>query len=184
MMDTWMIALIRRAQFRLVRGRQLKPKITERYIIPVETALLNKANMAHENKQLSMRKDYILSAIEHKNPVKIGPKPALSSVSWPPLKVYNNPPIPQNFQEADSEIERLKREIAILEHEADILWKIILRLRGEIRFQVRFWQDGLERGEWKTPSAMKRHLSGLKGALRYMREYYPKDRKVDDESID
>lgn len=90
---------------------------------------------------------------------------AMEAVAWPPIKAYRQQELSKASQNDD---EQLRARIEILVKQNDQLCKIILRLRSEIRFQIRFWNRGLKYGEWESRENVKRRLSTLRGSLEYL----------------
>lgn len=111
-------------------------------------------------------------------------------VNWPPLKTYGQPrqrtteTRQRGTADDTEESDKLRQNAARMYAEIDTLGKIVLRLRAEVKFQIRFWERGLKYGDWESPDAIKRRLSALKGALEYLWSQCPAELQVKDEDME
>ena len=64
-------------------------------------------------------------------------------------------------------IANLQAQLSQLETQLDLAKDRLRRLREVVESEVKFWQHGLESGEWEGYEATRRRLSRLSGALEY-----------------
>jgi hypothetical protein len=109
------------------------------------------------------------------------------AVAWPPIKIYSQerqPEVIRTQLESNNDAEivaELRQRVAKLSLENDVLCKVVMRLRAEVRWQIRFWDRGMQYGIWESMEATKRRLSRLRGALLYLWPNCPKRLQAEDE---
>lgn len=85
-----------------------------------------------------------------------------------PVKDYGERERPREPESVAASVEHHKARNTQLQYNLDVALSRLQRLQDVVAWEVEFWEAGLLHGQWtEGPTALKRRLSMLRGALEF-----------------